>query len=149
MVTWGTPLGCCRALMTRAPKGYPSRRFPRHELPLGEAVGPTGGGAQRTGVTRPALDLRGRAPSCRQARCRAVAGGAGRLFVDQGERRKAAPRGEKDILLLSHWWLSVSLAGHSLRRRLPVSSGKGGCGDRTSPEAGGAHRTAWDARPPF
>src|SRR5262252_9541929 len=41
MVTWGTPLGCCRALMTRAPKGYPSRRFPRHELPLGEAVGPT------------------------------------------------------------------------------------------------------------
>jgi len=27
--------------MTRAPKGYPSRRFPRHELPLGEAVGPT------------------------------------------------------------------------------------------------------------
>src|SRR5262249_39509786 len=42
MVTWGTPLGCCRALMTRAPKGYPSRRFPRHELPLGEAVGPTG-----------------------------------------------------------------------------------------------------------
>src|SRR5215831_16940569 len=59
MVTWGTPLGCCRALMTRAPKGYPSRRFPRHELPLGEAVGPTRSSSKAAESNAIALQLVG------------------------------------------------------------------------------------------